>query len=178
MHSLRYPLVAALIAVPLLGLYFYPYAEGGTVATRIQAYLAAYARAAGAIVRLLDQQVVVSGTTIRGSIFSMQIVKTCDAMEVNILLLAALAAFPMPLVRRLLSVLAAIPALALANVARLCLLYWLGVHSPSSFDRVHQTLAPVFMVASALVIFLLATRRGREASTRPTIRSETTPSCQ
>jgi len=174
--GLRFPLVAALIAVPLLALYFYPYDEGGAIAARIQSYLAAYARAAGAVVGLFDSQVVVTGTTIRGSLFSMQIVKTCDAMEVNILLLAALAAFPMPWGRRIASVLLAIPALALANVCRLCVLYWLGAHLRDSFDRVHQTVAPIFMVASAVAIFLLATRRRQHGSIEPRVSSETASS--
>ena len=173
---LRFPLVAALIAVPLLTVYFYPYDEGGAISAHIQSYLGAYARAAGAVVGLFDSRVVVSGTTIRGSLFSMQIVKTCDAMEVNILLLAALAAFPMPWRRRIASVLLAIPALALANVCRLCALYWLGVHIPDSFDRVHQTVAPIFMVASALAIFLLATRTRQRESDVPPAASEKTPS--
>jgi exosortase/archaeosortase family protein len=177
--GLRFPLVAALIAVPLLALYFYPYDDGGAISTRIQSYLAVYARAAGAVVGLFDSHVVVKGTTISGSLFSMQIVKTCDAMEVNILLLAAIAAFPMPWRRRIASVLLAIPALALANLCRLCVLYWLGAHIRDSFDRVHQTVAPIFMVASALVIFLLATRtrqRKSRGSHEPLVASETTPS--
>jgi exosortase/archaeosortase family protein len=109
----------------------------------------------------------------------MQIVKTCDAMEINILLMAAIAAFPMPWPRRIASVLLAIPALALANLCRLCVLYWLGAHIRNSFDRVHQTVAPIFMVASALVIFLLATRRRQRkplGSHDPLVPSETTPS--
>jgi exosortase/archaeosortase family protein len=169
-------LVAALIAVPLLAIYFYPYDDGGAMAARIQSYLAAYARAVGAVVGLFDSQVVVTGATIRGSLFSMQIVKTCDAMEVNILLLAAIAAFPMPWGRRIASALLAIPALALANVCRLCVLYWLGAHLRHSFDRIHQTVAPIFMVASALAIFLLATPRRRPGSLEPRVFSETTPS--
>ena len=176
LFGLRFPLVAALIAIPLLALYFYPYDEGGAISAHIQSYLAAYARAAGAVVGLFDSQVVVTGTTIRGSRFSMQIVKTCDAMEVNILLLAAIAAFPMPWRRRIASVFLAIPALALANVCRLCVLYWLGAHIRDSFDRVQQTVAPIFMVASALAIFLLATRRRQPGSREPLASSETTPS--
>jgi exosortase/archaeosortase family protein len=76
-------------------------------------------------------------------------------------------------------VLLAIPALALANLCRLCVLYWLGAHIRNSFDRVHQTVAPIFMVASALVIFLLATRRRQRkplGSHDPLVPSETTPS--
>lgn len=159
MFGLRYSLTAIAVALPLLGVYFYPYAEGGAWMAGIRSYLAAYAKAVGALVSLFDPQIVVGGTTLRGPRFSMQIVKTCDAMEVNILLVAALAAFPMPLMRRLLVTLASLALIASVNIGRLCMLYWVGVHAPGWFDRIHQTLAPLLMVAAALAIFLLATRR-------------------
>lgn len=157
--GLRYSVAALAVALLLLGVYFYPYTEGGTLMVGIHSYLAAYARAVGALVSLFDPQIVVGGTTIRGPHFSMQIVKSCDAMEVNILLLAALAAFPMPLVRRLLIMPASLALIASVNLGRLCVLYWMGVHAPTWFDRIHQTLAPLLMVAAAVAIFLLATRR-------------------
>jgi exosortase/archaeosortase family protein len=152
-----HPLLVALIATPLFALYFYPYAENGVMATAIQAYLSLYARLVGLVISTIDPQIVVLGNTIHGSLFSMSIAKTCDAIEVNILLVAALAAFPMPLRRRIVAVLAACSAIILLNLFRLCTLYWLGVNLPTWFDRVHQVLAPLFMVAGATGIFLIAT---------------------
>jgi len=87
----RYPLIVAAIAAPLFAIYFYPYAEGGAMASGMESYLAGYARMASAVISILDRNVVVSGNQIDGQMFSMRIVKTCDAMEVNILLAAALA---------------------------------------------------------------------------------------
>jgi exosortase/archaeosortase family protein len=165
--DLRYLLVAAAVATPLLALYFYPHADGGAVMAGIRSYLAAYAKAVGALVSWFDPAITVADATIRGPRFSMQIVKTCDAMEVNILLVAALVAFPMPFVRKLLVVLGSLASIASLNAGRLCLLYWAGVHAPASFDRVHQTLAPLFMVAAAVAIFLVGTRSGPTAQAEP-----------
>ena len=175
MFGLRYTMVAIAVALPLLGVYFYPYAEDGALMAGIRSYLAVYAKAVGALVSLFDPQIVVGGTTIRGPRFSMQIVKTCDAMEVNILLVAALAAFPMPLARRLLVMLASLALIASVNVGRLCMLYWVGVHAPKWFDRIHQTLAPLVMVAAALAIFLLTTRRGASLRVAHAAPSEAKP---
>lgn len=174
--SLPYLLVALAVAAPLLAVYFYPYAEGGVIAARIQSYLAAYARIAGAVVGLFQPQVVVNGTTIQGPQFSMQIVKTCDAMDVNILLAAALAAFPMRLWRRLVVALASVLLLTSVNMGRLCALYWVGVHAHAWFDRVHQTVAPLFIVASALAIFLIATQR-RSGAAKNAASADSNPSC-
>ena len=161
----RYPLIVAAIAAPLFAVYSYPYAENGAMAAGIQSYLAGYAMLAGAVISILDPHVVVTGNRIDGRMFSMAIIKTCDAMEVNILLAAALAGFPMPLLRRFVTVVAAVLSLIVINVLRLGMLYWLGAHAPAWFDRVHEVLAPLFMVACALAIFLIATSRiGRGGS--------------
>ena len=171
----RYPLTVMAIAAPLFVIYSYPYAEGGAMASGMQSYLAGYARLAGAVISILDPQVVVTGNCIVGRLFSMSIVKTCDAMEVNILLGAALAGFPMPLPMRIVTVVTSISTLVLINVLRLCVLYWLGAHVPAWFDRAHQTVAPFFMVASALVIFLFATAsRHRAGKPAPQVQVDAT----
>lgn len=171
----RYLSVAAAIAGILFTAYFYPYPEGGAVATTVRSYLAAYARMVGAIVALFDPRIAVAGATIQGPLFSMQIVRTCDAMEVNILLVAALAAFPMPIWRRVVSVPLSVVLLVLANILRLCVLYWLGAHEPAWFDRAHQTLAPLGMVAGALAIFLIATRGQHGSSWRHAVATTPAP---
>ena len=164
----RYPLIVAAIAAPLFGIYSYPYPENGAMAAGIQAYLAGYARMVGAVLSLLDAHIVVSGNSIHGRMFSMSIVKTCDAMEVNILLVAALAGFPMALSRRLGAVMVSLLSLILINVLRLCALYWLGAHNPTWFNRIHEVVAPLFMVVCALAIFLIATSRtGRRPAVDP-----------
>jgi len=65
----------------------------------------------------------------------MRIVQTCDAMEVNILLAAALAGFPMPLGRRAASVLVSVLSLTLVNVIACACSYWLGSNAPAWFNR-------------------------------------------
>ena len=150
----QYPLVAAAIAIPLFALYSYPYARNSAMAAGLEAYLSWYARIVGSVISAIDSHVVVSGNRIAGPMFSMSIVQTCDAMEVTILLVAALAAFPMPLWRRAVAVPGSVLFLMLINIARLCVLYWLGGHSPGWFSRTHETLAPLLLVASAAAFFL------------------------
>jgi exosortase/archaeosortase family protein len=150
--------------VSLLALYYYPYPDNGLVAAQVDSYLAAYARATGAVVSLLNPGIAVDGTTIRSPSFSMQIVKGCDAMEINILLVSALVAFPMPVWRRLAAAVSAVGILFIFNLCRLCVLCWLGAHVPAWFDHVHQTLAPLLMVLCALLVLVLALHLHRVTS--------------
>ena len=164
-HSrLEYPLLAAAIAIPLFAIYSYPYASNSAMAVGIRAYLSGYARIVGLAVSAIDARVAVSGNRVFGPMFSMSIVQTCDAMEVNILLVAALAAFPMPLWRRAVAVPASVLFLMLINIVRLCVLYWLGANAPAWFNRTHETLAPLFLVLCAVAFFLGATYRARSGA--------------
>jgi exosortase/archaeosortase len=111
----RYPLTVAAIAAPLFVFYCYPYADNGVMAAGIHCYLSIYAKMVGTVLSALDPSVVVNGNDVAGRMFSVRIVQTCDAMEVNILLAAALAGFPMPLGRRFVTVLAAILSMSLVD---------------------------------------------------------------
>jgi hypothetical protein len=55
------------------------------------------------------------------------------------------------------------------------MLYWLGAHAPTWFDRARQTLAPLFMVACALAIFIVATTRKRPDSSGSSALEDATP---
>ena len=160
----RYPLTVALIAAPLFVLYTVPYANQGTLDLAMRRYLAGYARMMGAVLSVFEKGVMVTDNQIIGHAFSMRIVKTCDAMEVKILLVAALAGFPMSWARRFITVLTAIVAMVGLNSFRLCVLYWVGARSPSWFERGHQTLAPLLLVGCAVWVFflLLPKRRQRD----------------
>src|SRR5262249_51781524 len=101
--ALSFMLRFGVIAAVFCGLYAYPYAEGSWVQRALSRYLEAYASAAGAVLSLFDHDVRVVGSDIAGR-FALRIVKDCDAMDVNILLSAAILAFPASAGRRALGV--------------------------------------------------------------------------
>ena len=131
--ELRFALRYAAISATLLLVYFLPYEELGIKTHGFESYLAAYARLAGWVLHLFDPSVSVSGSVISGR-YSLQIVKNCDAIEVKILLTGAILALPAPLKQRFFFLLLAILLLVVANITRICALYWLGVHSPDWFE--------------------------------------------
>lgn len=133
-------------------------------------FLSGYARAAGALLHAIDPTVSVSGNQISGR-FPLAIVRDCDAMQVNILFVSAVAAFPSGLGRRLAGASVGVALLVLANLARIVSLYVIGVASPDSFELAHREVWPLVLMAVALAIFLGFTR-----SERRDLRDEPSPS--
>ena|SRR5579863_10036914 len=134
----------------LLGLYYFPHAGGAEEG--IDRFLCFYARVAGAVLRLFEPGLVVEGRTIIGR-FSLQIAKTCDAMDVTILLASAIVAWPTRWRRRIAAALAGCALVFVTNVVRICSLYYVGVHALSSFDFIHLELWPALILLIAVGFF-------------------------
>ncbi len=157
---LRFAAVFVLVAGTLLTIYSFPYAEHGIREVGFEWYLGAYARVAGAVIRLVDPTVRVSGADLVGRT-SLTIAKNCDAMDVNLLLIAAMIALPAPWKHRLVGILAGVGLLSVANVLRIVSLYQINIHAPGSFELVHAQVLPLAMVALAVGAFAVWSRWSR-----------------
>ncbi|HEY2903434.1 MAG TPA: archaeosortase/exosortase family protein [Polyangia bacterium] len=136
------------IAGALFALYAFPYQESGLSERWFQSYLQGYAHLAGRLLAVVDRQVTIDGNLIAGR-YALRIVKTCDAMEANLLFLAAILAFPAPWRRKMVALVAGLIVLVLANVLRICSLYFVGVHAPGAFETVHVEIWPLLMIVVA-----------------------------
>ena len=150
---LRFVALAAL----LLLLYAYPYPRAGFVHACFERYLSGYAHAAALLLKQLDPTVTVAGNQIGGR-FPLAIVRDCDAMEVNILFVSGIAAFPARLSHRVAGVGLGLLLLVGANLSRIVSLYFIGVASPDSFEFAHREAWPLVLIATALALFLAWTR--------------------
>ncbi len=112
---------------------------------------------------MFDPTITVTHRVIHGR-FSLQIVKTCDAMDVTILLVSAIVGWPGPGRRSSARAAAATAVIFATNVLRICSLYFVGIYGPSSFDFIHLELWPAVIVLIAVGYFWLFTERTR---TRP-----------
>jgi exosortase/archaeosortase family protein len=153
----RFIAVFSVVALVLLAAYSFPYAAYGIRETWFARYLSAYARIAGAVLRLGDPTVRVMNDELVGRI-SLTVAKNCDAMDVNILFGAAILAFPARWRRRAVGLGVGILLLVVANVIRIVSLYSVGVHWPRAFDVVHAEVWPLMMVALAVGTFIAWTR--------------------
>jgi exosortase/archaeosortase family protein len=154
---LRFALMFVLTAAVLFSVYAFPYQEAGLSEGAFETYLGWYARAAAWLLGFFDPQVHVAGTLIAGR-FPLQIVKNCDAIEINVLFTAAVVAFPAHAGRRWLGLLVGLPLLIALNLARICSLYYIGVHMPERFELFHMELWPLVLVGCTALIFFVYTR--------------------
>jgi exosortase/archaeosortase family protein len=143
-------------------LYCFPYASDGGGAAFFDAYLAAYAHVAGAVLGLFEPTVRVAGSVIVGRA-TMAIVKNCDAMEVIILFGAALVAAGGPWRRAAAALVAGIAALVALNLLRICSLYFFAIHAPGAFDTIHLEVWPLLLVAFSVAEFVVCARWVRAA---------------
>jgi exosortase/archaeosortase family protein len=148
----------ALIAGVLSALYAFPYPPDAAVSTWLAHYLDAYAAAAGAVVALFDPAVHVTGAELVGR-YSLRIVKDCDAMDVTILLVAAMLAFPASAGRRAMGLAGGVAVVLVANLARISALYFIGVSAPGAFEFAHRDLFPLLLVLLAGAVFVLWARK-------------------
>jgi exosortase/archaeosortase family protein len=160
--QLRFALGFAGTSALLFGAYAFPYAELGWSEAWFDAYLSAYAHLVGHLLRSVDPGVSVDGTLITGR-YALRIVKTCDAMETNLLFTAAVLAVAGPWRRKLGALALGLGALLLLNVLRISTLYFAGVFTPGAFRVLHEEIWPPVLVAlagGAFVLSLTWIRRG------------------
>jgi exosortase/archaeosortase family protein len=162
----RFALTYLGLGLLCFSIYGFPFELFGAKSDWLGPYLAGYARLAGAALGLFEKGVVVSGTRIDGR-FSLEIVRNCDAIEVNILFACAVLAFPSPIKRRLAALVGGLACLVLANVLRICALYFVGVHFPDWFRLIHEEVLPLVLIAGAALLFLASTRYMSEGISPP-----------
>jgi exosortase/archaeosortase family protein len=158
----RFVVSFALIAGCLLALYYSPRGNESAVERFTSQYLCAYTRLVSYGIGVFDPHAFAHGNVVTGR-FSMQIVKSCDAMEANILFAAAFVALPAVWWRKAASLLAGLMALCVFNLLRLFVLYWVGVFVPKSFDFLHYDVWPLLMIAFAAVDFIVCVHWARRS---------------
>jgi exosortase/archaeosortase family protein len=154
----RFALTYAAIAAVLFSIYAFPFELVGAREDWLSGYLAAYARLSGGVLGLTEPGVIVIGTVIQGR-FPMQIVRNCDAIEVNILFASAVLALPARWRPKLEALAGGLCALVALNVLRICSLYYLGALSPRAFAIAHEEVFPLLLVGATAALFLVVVRR-------------------
>ncbi|HEY3254098.1 MAG TPA: archaeosortase/exosortase family protein [Polyangiaceae bacterium] len=155
--GLRFAIGYVVVAAVLFSIYGFPFELFGAHSDWLGGYLRMYARLAGSALRLFESGIVVTGDRIDGR-FSLQIVRNCDAIEVNILFASAILAFPAPWLRRSVALAGGLALLVLANIARICLLYFVGVYQPNWFKAAHEEIMPLLLIALTALSFLFWAR--------------------
>lgn len=164
-HATRFVVTFALTASVSLAFYYFPYSSDSAIARLIVAYLHGYAEAAGTILHWLDPSVHVQGQEIVGR-YALRIVRTCDAMDVKILFVSAVLAWPVAWRRKIIAAALGVIMLFAINVARICALYYIGIYAPDYFRFAHHELLPAIILVVAVGSFILFTARSQRVTPR------------
>ena len=174
--GLRFAIAYLVIASILFSIYGFPFELFGARSDWLSGYLDWYARLAGAALRCFESGVAVTGNRIDGR-YSLQIVRNCDAIEVNILFASAVLAFPAAWPRRVLALLCGLFVLVVLNIARICALYFVGVHHPEWFALAHEEILPLVLIAVTALSFLGCSRWLLRPASREPARTAGNPLC-
>jgi exosortase H (IPTLxxWG-CTERM-specific) len=156
-YAEKHPLVARLVAVNEAAQrrVFVPYQRmiaAGTSAT----------------LNLLGYATTVADREVRSARFAVKVTNGCDGIELSLLLLAAVVAFPSSLRRKLAGLLLGLGLVAALNFLRVVTLWLIGAHWPRGFDFVHFNLWPLLLIVGTLAFYLTWLRRGApEMSAKP-----------
>jgi exosortase/archaeosortase family protein len=164
---LRFMLVFAALAVVSEFVYYGVALESDLFA----AYLALLARISGFLLGFVADDVMVRGTLISSSLFSVEIARGCDAYRICSLLSAAIIAFPSGLRLKLWGLALGLLWLNLLNFVRILGLFFIGGSFPQHFRASHETYFPIFLICMTMAAWILwlrwATREAIPRQAKP-----------
>jgi len=117
-------------------------------------FTAAVARTSGALLKLMGEEVSVTGTVIRSTRFGVNINNGCNGVEAMLILLASIVAFPATMKARAMGLFLGALALQALNAVRIITLYLLGAYQPRLFDLFHTAVWQIVIIMAAIGFFL------------------------
>jgi len=125
----------------------------------VEPFTGQIAKASGATLRALGQDVTRVDTMLRSPRFAVNIKNGCNGVEAMVILLAAIVAFPAPWKARLLGLVAGAVAIQLVNLVRVVALFLTGAYLPRLFDTSHTVVWQTLVILAAVLIWILWARR-------------------
>lgn len=121
----------------------------------VEPFTAGVARASGAALELLGQDVEREGTVLRSPRFAVNIENGCNGVETMIIFMAAVLAFPAAWRARLAGLLLGLVAIQAVNLVRVVALFLTGAYLPSLFDTSHTVIWQTLVILSGVLLWLV-----------------------
>jgi len=125
----------------------------------IEPFTGGIARASGATLNLLGQNVTMQGTVIRNSRFAVNIRNGCNGVEAMLIFLAAVLAFPASWKSRLAGLGLGILAIQVVNLIRVVALFLTGIYFPKIFDTSHTVIWQTIVILFGVVLWIFWANR-------------------
>jgi exosortase H (IPTLxxWG-CTERM-specific) len=125
----------------------------------VEPFTAGVARASGAVLRLLGQDVTMEGTVIRSPRFAVNIRNGCNGIEAMLIFLAAVLAFPASWKSRLAGLGLGIVAIQMVNLVRVAALFLTGVYFPKIFDASHTVIWQTIVILFGVLLWIFWANR-------------------
>jgi exosortase H (IPTLxxWG-CTERM-specific) len=125
----------------------------------IEPFTAGIAKASGAMLDLMGQDVQMRGTVIQGKRFAVNIRNGCNGVEAMLIFLAAVLAFPAPWKSRLWGLGFGIVAIQLVNLIRVVALYLTGAYLPRLFDTSHTVIWQTVVILCGVLLWVFWANR-------------------
>lgn len=138
------------------------------VAGAIAAFTQSLVTISGALIHFFGGSAMVAGAILSSPVtgFGVRVENGCNAVNVTILLWAAMLTYPAPWAQKLAGLAAGSAALHAVNLIRIITLFYLGQYNRNWFDFAHYYLWESLIVLDTLVIFwlwaTLVRRSGRQ----------------
>ena len=125
----------------------------------VEPFTAGIARVSGGVLRLLGQDVTMSGTVIRNPRFAVNIRNGCNGIEAMLIFLAAVLAFPASWKSRLAGLVLGILAIQVINLVRVVALFLTGVYFPKIFDTSHTVIWQTIVILFGVLLWIFWANR-------------------
>jgi exosortase H (IPTLxxWG-CTERM-specific) len=125
----------------------------------VEPFTAGIASVSGAVLDLLGQHVVQSGTILRSPKFAVNIRNGCNGVEAMLIFLAAVLAFPASWKSRLAGLALGILAIQIVNLIRVVALFLTGVYFPRIFDTSHTVIWQTIVILVGVLLWIFWANR-------------------
>jgi exosortase H (IPTLxxWG-CTERM-specific) len=125
----------------------------------VEPFTAGIARASGAVLDLLGQDVTMQGTIIRSPRFAVNIRNGCNGVEAMMIFLAAVLAFPAPWRSRVAGLALGILAIQVVNLIRVVALFLTGAYFPKLFDTSHTVIWQTVVILFGVLLWIFWANR-------------------
>ena len=121
----------------------------------VNPYTGFIARMSGAVLRLLGEDITVSGCDLRSPRFSVTIYNGCNGLITSLIFISAVLAFPTSWRARAIGAVGGLLAIQAINLVRIVSLFYIGVYFPQYFSQSHIFVWQSIVILAGVALWIV-----------------------